>query len=123
MGAEVALAGAVIAGLGASSVMNYRAQKKQAQAQQEAINAQTEAMNQQLELQRESAAEQRSLQEQANNRARAGVADAAAAINKTPKVYNESNLTTALGVPTSSLSLGGVSGLLGGGTSNRNGLT
>lgn len=114
-----ALAAGAIAALTASSAINYRAQKKQAEAQEKAIEEQRKASEQQLSLQRESLQEQKSLQEQANNRARASTANAAAAINKTPRTYNESNLTTALGVPTSTLQLGGTSSLLGG--TKRNG--
>lgn len=114
-----ALALGAVAALTASSVMNYNAQKKQAEAQQRAMEEQRKASEQQMALQRESMQEQKALQEQANNRARASTANAAAAINKTPRTYNESNLTTALGVPTSSLQLGGTSSLLGG--TKRNG--
>lgn len=114
-----ALAVGAIAALTASSAMQYRAQKKQAAAQQAAIEEQRRASEQQMQLQRESMQEQKMLQEQANNKARAGTANAAAAINKTPRTYNESNLTTALGVPTSTLQLGGTSSLLGG--TKRNG--
>lgn len=83
------------------------------EAQREANQIQREAMERQNQLAQEQAAVQRSQLEQANNKARADVANAAAAINKTPTVTNEANLTGGLGVPTSDITLGG-SATLGG---------
>ena len=85
----------------------------QLEAQREANQIQREAMERQNQLAREQAATQKLQMEQANNRARADVANAAAAIKRTPTVTNESNLTGGLGVPTSELTLGGNSTLGG----------
>ena len=68
-------------------------------AQEEAMKKQAEAQERAAKIQEQQAAANAARQEQATNKANADIADAAAAVDKTPTVTNSSNLTGSLGVP------------------------
>lgn len=105
--------------LGATSLLgsvlgmteSHRASKEQAAAQQAALNQQKQAQDQQLALQREQQNRTLLQNQMQINKSQKDIASAAAAISNTPTVTNQANLTGGLGVPTSSLALGGTSSL------------